>query len=400
MRIGVIVDNDLNDDKRVLREIEVLRGSDYEIFVLCYGFKGRNYQKIQEISVTRIKISKRIKDYLFFFLNTIPAYEWFWSSSIRNFIRTNHIDCLHVHDLYMAEASRSGIRKSGKNIPMILDLHENYSYAVTTYNWTRGVLRRLISQPRKWLVKEKKLLSYPKRIIVLSDEFRDHLLSRYNSLSASDFCAFPNVPSLEQVQKFQVKKELIPFVKKAPVLLYFGVVAERRGIFNSLDAFREVIGKDYDADLVIIGPVDRKDRKRFFEQIGSAELKQRVRYIPWIDVSELPTWLDFSDICLAPFLRNPQHDSGIANKIFDYMSGKRPIIASDCLPQQKLIEKYDCGIVYHDQKEFTESMIRLLNDRVLRTRLGENGYKAVISDLNLGKIKTNLINMYKGLLNN
>ncbi len=400
MRIGVIVDNDLNDDKRVLREIEVLRDGGYEIFVLCYGYRGRNYQKIREISVTRLKISKRIKDYLFFFLNTIPAYEWFWSSGIRNFIRTNHIDCLHVHDLYMSEASRSGIWKSGKNIPMILDLHENYSYAVTTYNWTKGVLRCLISQPRKWQVKEKKLLSYPNRIIVLSDEFRDRLVSKYNSLSASDFCTFPNVPSLGQVQKFLVKKELIPFVKKAPVLLYFGVVAERRGIFNALDAFREVIGKDYDADLVIIGPVDRKDSKRFFEQIESAELKQRVRYIPWIDVSELPTWLDFSDICLAPFLRNPQHDSGVANKIFDYMSGKRPVIASDCRPQQKLIEKYDCGLIFRDQKEFSESIIRLLGDDDLRTKMGENGYQAIISEFNLEKKKTDLINLYKGLLNN
>ena len=400
MRIGVIVDNDLNDDKRVLREIEVLRDGGYEIFVLCYGYRGRNYQKIREISVTRLKISKRIKDYLFFFLNTIPVYEWFWSFRIRNFIRTNHIDCLHVHDLYMSGASRSGIRKSDKNIPMILDLHENYSYAVTTYNWTKGVLRRLISQPRKWLVKEKMLLSYPKRIIVLSDEFRDHLVNKYKSLSASDFCAFPNVPSLGQVQKFLVKKELIPFVKKAPVLLYFGVVAERRGIFNALDAFREVIGKDYDADLIIIGPVDRKDGKRFFEQIESAELKQRVSYIPWIDVSELPTWLDFSDICLAPFLRNPQHDSGVANKIFDYMSGKRPVIASDCRPQQKLIEKYDCGLIFRDQKEFSESIVRLLGDDDLRRKMGENGYQAIISEFNLEKKKTDLINLYKGLLIN
>jgi glycosyltransferase involved in cell wall biosynthesis len=400
MRIGVIVDNDLNDDKRVLREIEVLRGGGYEIFVLCYGFKGRNYPKIKEISVNRIKISKRIKDYLFFFLNTIPVYEWFWSSRIRNFIRTNHIDCLHVHDLYMAEASRSGIQKSARDIPMVLDLHENYSYAVTTYNWTKGVLRRFISQPRKWLVKEKKLLSYPKRIIVLSDEFRDHLVSRYNSLSASDFCAFPNVPSLEQVQKFQVKKELIPFVKKVPVLLYFGVVAERRGIFNALDAFRDVIGKDFSADLVIIGPVDRKDRKSFFGLTEAPDLKARIRYIPWIDVSDLPTWLDFSDICLAPFLRNPQHDSGVANKVFDYMSGKKPVIASDCLPQQKLIEKYECGLIFRDQKEFSESIIRLLGDDDLRRKMGENGYQAIISEFNLEKKKTDLINLYKGLLNN
>lgn len=67
MRIGVIVDNDLNDDKRVLREIDILKSSDYEIFVLCFGFRGKIYKKIGGIDATRIKISKRVKDFLFFF---------------------------------------------------------------------------------------------------------------------------------------------------------------------------------------------------------------------------------------------------------------------------------------------------------------------------------------------
>ena len=400
MRIGVIVDNDLNDDKRVLREIEILKGSGYEIFVLCFGFGGKSYKKIEGITVSRIKIGKRTKDFLFFFLNTIPVYEWIWSSRIRNFIITNKIDSLHVHDLYMTEASRSGIRKSGSKIPLVLDLHENYSYAVTTYNWTKGFLRNLIAQPSKWQVKERQLLSYPKRIVVLSDDFRDQLLDKYNFLSAGDICVFPNVPDLEQMQKIKIDRETIPFIKKAPVIFYFGVVAERRGIFNAIDAFKEVTGKGYDADLLIIGPVDRKDRKRFFDAIGIPALKERINYIPWIDISKLPSYLDFSDICLAPFLRNPQHDSGVANKIFDYMCGKRPVIASDCLPQQKLIEKYKCGIIYRDQKEFSESLIRLLNDKDLLTEMGENGYRAIISEFNLEKKKTDLINLYKGLLIN
>ena len=400
MRIGVIVDNDLNDDKRVLREIEILKGSGYEVFALCFGFRGKTYKKIEGADITRIKISKRVKDFLFFFLNTLPAYEWLWSSRIRNFIVTNKIDSLHVHDLYMAEASRSGIQKSGKDIPMVLDLHENYSYAVTSYNWTKGFLRNLIAQPRKWQAKEERLLSYPKRIIVLSDEFRDHLLNRFDFLSAGSFCTFPNVPDLKQMQKFKADREIIPLSKKAPVLLYFGVVAERRGIFNAINAFKEVISNGYDADLLIIGPVDRKDRKRFFSQIGMPDLKQKVRYIPWIDISELPAYLDFSDICLAPFFRNPQHDSGVANKIFDYMSGKKPIIASDCLPQQKLIEKYDCGIIYRDLKEFSDSIVRLLNDKDLRTKMGINGYNAIITEFNLEKKKDDLINLYNGLLIN
>ena len=103
MKIGVIVDNELNDDKRVLREIEILKKAGHRIFVLCFGFNSRNYKPIEGINVTRIRIRKKLKDLLFFFLNSIPVYEWLWSAKIKRFIKANRIDFLHVHDLYMSK---------------------------------------------------------------------------------------------------------------------------------------------------------------------------------------------------------------------------------------------------------------------------------------------------------
>ena len=122
MNIGVVIDNELNDDKRVLREIQILKEAGYGIFVLCFGFNNRNYKTIEGITVTRIRISKKLKDFVFFFLNLIPAYEWLWRARIKKFIEANRIEFLHVHDLYMSKAGRKGIEKSGKKIPMILDL--------------------------------------------------------------------------------------------------------------------------------------------------------------------------------------------------------------------------------------------------------------------------------------
>jgi glycosyltransferase involved in cell wall biosynthesis len=400
MKVGIVVDNDLNDDKRVLREIEILKEAGYEIFVLCYGFKNKSYLVIEGINITRIWLCKSLKNILFFFINTIPAYEWVWSFKIDKFISINNINILHVHDLYMSESGWSGIRKSGTGIPMILDLHENYSYAITTYNWTRGFLRNMISRPQKWKKKEKRLLYYPKKIIVLSEEFRDHLTDEYKFLTPDHFCVLPNVPDLKQMQRYEVHRVNIAFVKKAPVILYFGVVAERRGIFDAIDSFREVITKGYDADLLVIGPIDKKDRKRFYDSISDPDIKQRITYIKWIDISELPAWLGLSDICLAPFIKNPQHESGVANKIFDYMSGKRPVIASDCLPQQKLIDKYKCGVIYRTREEFTNSIIKLLTDREQGKIMGENGYKAVLTEFNMDSKKSNLLDAYKSLLIN
>ncbi len=398
MKVGVVVDNDLNNDKRVLREIAILKDAGHEIFILCFGFNDKAYTPVEGIKITRIWIHRKLKNSLFFFLNLIPVYEFLWSAAVKKFIKANNPDVLHVHDLYMSKAGRSGIRKTGLSIPMILDLHENYPYAVTTYNWTKGVLRGLISQPQKWQKKEREYLSFADRIIVLSDEFRDLLTERYPEFSKEKFLSLPNVPDLSQndVQKQVALK--VNIKRNATVIFYYGVVAERRGIFDALQAFSELAKEDHPMVFLIIGPVDKKDKKGFFNLIFSESLKELVYYVSWIDNSELPAYLEISDICIAPFHKNPQHESGVANKIYDYMLGKKPVIASDCRPQKNLIQKYNCGLVYSTRDELKAAIKKLSDDPELRAEMGNRGYNAILNDHNAGVIKDKLLAMYSQLL--
>lgn len=395
MKIGVVVDNELNNDKRVLREIDILKNAGNEICVLCFGFSNKAFKNIEGLKISRIRINRKIKDTMFFLFNLIPFYELFWSVAIKRFIVKYDLEALHVHDLYMSKAGRTGINKSGKRIMMILDLHENYPYAVTTYNWTKGFLRNLISQPGKWQAKEKLYLSIADRIIVLSDEFRDQLTGRYPEFPAWIFATVPNVPDLSQVGSSRPATLKINLKKNAPVVFYFGVVAERRGIFDALHVFCKLALEEHPAVFLIIGPVDRKDTSKFFNLINSEPLKRKVYYIPWIDLSELPGYLEVADICIAPFQKNPQHESGIANKIFDYMLGKKPVIVSDCKPQRALVEKYSCGLVFKNTDEMKAAIIMLSENPGLRKEMGQNGYNAIISEFNTDKIKENLLKIYR-----
>ena len=397
MRIGIIVDNELNNDKRVLREAAILKDAGHILRFLCFGFTGEVKPMAEEQEITRITISRRTKNILFFFLNLIPAYDWMWSKAILRFIRTFNPEALHVHDLYMSKPAHSAIRKSGKNIKLILDLHENYPYAVTTYNWTKGFLRNLLSRPHRWKSKEKDYLEYADRIIVLSEDFRDVLLEQYPALSTGRFTALPNVPDLDQMKSDQETKPSMVFGDGITVVLYFGVVAERRGIFDVMDVFEVLAGMDHPSAFLVIGPVDRKDRNLFFGRIGSGPLKEKIKYIPWINMSELQAYLDITDICIAPFHKNPQHESGVANKIFDYMLGGKPVIASDCKPQKKLIEKYGCGIIYTDKEQMKEAIITLSADPVLRREMGENGKKAILTEYNIAVQGKALADLYAGL---
>jgi glycosyltransferase involved in cell wall biosynthesis len=394
MNVGIVVDNELNSDVRVLREIRILKEEDYNVFALCFDFQKQYKEPVSGINITRIRIHKKLKDILFFFLNTFPFYEWFWSKKIKNLILNNNIDVLHVHDLYMSRAAHSGINNSGRKIPLILDLHENYPFTVTTYNWTKGFFRRLFSRPDAWKRKEGEYLGYADRIIVLSNEFRDLLLNQYPELISANFTVLPNVPDLSvqgHEKRISLKK---PFKNDYPTLFYYGVIAERRGIFDALKVFADLINEKQNVNLLLIGPVDKKDRPLFSQYINQKALTGRIHYIPWIESEEFPDYLNICEICIAPFHKNPQHESGVANKIYEYMLGGKPIVASDCKPQQNLIEDYNCGLIFKNLQEFHDEIITLLNDRSLRETMGSNGKKAILVNFNTDVVKNHLINLY------
>jgi glycosyltransferase involved in cell wall biosynthesis len=297
----------------------------------------------------------------------------------------------------MVRAAYNGIKKTSLKIPLILDLHENYPYTVTTYNWTKGFFRRLISRPDLWKIKEKEYLGYADRIIVLSNDFRDTLLEQYHELAAETFIVLPNVPDLSQPEYKKKGIVLNPFKKEFPIIFYYGVIAERRGIFDAMEVFINLVKEDYPVNFLLVGPVDKKDKTLFLELIGLDLLTSRVHYIPWIESKEFPDYLGICDICIAPFHKNPQHESGVANKIYDYMLGGKPIVASNCKPQQDLIEKNNCGLIFENNTEFHDAIIKLLNDKLLRKELGENGRNAIIREYNTEIVKENLILMYKKL---
>ena len=395
MKVGIVVDNELNGDIRVLREIGILKEQGFEIFVLCFGFFKTYKEPVIQAQITRINIPRKLRDILFFLLNTIPAYEWLWTSNIKKFINNNGLELLHVHDLYMARAAHKGIQNSNKKIPMILDLHENYPFTITTYNWTKGFLRRSISRPDVWKKKELEYMSYADRIIVLSEDFKNTLSERYPEMKSETFIVLPNVPDLSKPEYKNKGMVLNPFKQKFPIIFYYGVIAERRGIFDALDVFINLVKENHLVNFLLIGPIDKKDKTLFSEITSSDLLAGRLHHIPWIESTEFPAYLEICDICVAPFHKNPQHESGVANKIYDYMLGGKPLIVSDCLPQQKLVEKNNCGLVFRNMTEFRDAIIKLINDRELRSTLGKNGMDAILREHNMAKVKENLISLYK-----
>lgn len=395
MKVGVVVDNEFFQDIRVRREVELLRDNGFNVYVLCFCFNNVKQDLIDGVSIEYLSIPRKLKDVLFFFMNLMPLYDILWSRKVKRFILKHKLSLIHTHDLYMSKPVYRGILSSKENIPLVLDLHENFPVAVKSYNWTKGFFRRLLSMPGIWRIKEKRYLKYPDKVIVLSELYKSKLVEKYSFLSSENIAVFPNVIDFRKFESYNADYEV--HKGNNVTFLYFGAVAERRGIFDSIEVVRRVISKGISIRLLIIGPLDKADKGKFMKLINDPGIAGNIEYVPWIDVSELGKYLNKSDVCLSPLVKNDQHESGVANKIYQYMFGKKPIIVSDCEPQMKLVTEANCGLVFSTLDEYEACIVKLANDEDLRIQMGVNGYDVLYKLYDNDIYDNILLDLYENL---
>jgi glycosyltransferase involved in cell wall biosynthesis len=281
-------------------------------------------------------------------------------------------------------------------VPFTLDLHENYPAAIMSYKYSTKFPNRLIVRPKHWKKLEKSYLSYPKNIVVLSDTFKNYLLKKYDFLNENQFTIYPNVPDLKQFSEYNIYENIIEKEKNI-ILFYFGGIGKRRGIVTCLEAMKKLSKTNPQIKLLLIGPIDKHEQEFFQDYFGKEEIKNNIIYYPWKDIKYLPSYIKASDICLSPIVKNSQHESGVANKIFQYMLFEKPLIVSDCKPQEKIINDENCGVVFRseDVDDLVEKTEYLIANRELCREMGKNGKKAVLEKYNLENFGKELAKIYE-----
>jgi len=394
MRIGIVVDNEFNQDIRVRNEALALQKDGHEVFILCFDFGSQYGKEYQGLKIYRWKLNKKYKNILFALFHFINLYSYLWAKKIKTFVANNHIEILHVHDLYMAKAGY--LAKKNIKIPLVLDLHENYSYAVEGYKWMYKKPQTYIIQPNKWKKIEGRYLAYADTIIALSQTFKNYLIEKHPFLKENNIIVYPNAPDVAKLQSYEINTNIIPKGNDF-VLFYFGGISKRRGVFLVIEALKELIKSIPNIKLLLIGPVDKAEKEAFMHAIKQDQIKQHIIFYPWKDISLLPSFINYSDICLSPIEKNPQHESGIANKVFQYMLFERAVLVSNCGPQAKVVTESDAGLVHQWDSitDFVEKVTQLYSNKERTHKMGINGRKAVIEKYNQKILIQALLDYYK-----
>lgn len=399
MRIGMLLDNDFTADPRVQNEARALAEEGHEVFIICIRHNNLpGFEKKDGIYIHRIYLPKFLKNILYSMVTTLPLYFWLWYLWGIWVVKKNNIKILHAHDLYMAiPACRI---KKKINIPVVADLHENFPAAFMAYAWIKKSPHKYLIRPKYWEKNEGKILGQCDAIITLSNFFQTTLKLKHPHLTGKTWIEYPNVPDVSKLLSFPVKHKEYAYLENAFWVFYFGIISDRRGINTLLDSIEYI--KNSNIKLLLVGPVDKHETNLFHSRFERLKNSGRLIYFNWKNIEDLPTLLYYSSVCVSPIKKNAQHESGVANKIFQYMLFEKPLVVSNCIPQVEIVTTASCGLFYKDgdYNELSEKIQFLCENPDKCKIMGQNGKKAVINKYNTINYSKNLTGYYNSFPNN
>lgn len=391
LRIGMVLDKFYPPDHRVEEEARCLTAAGHEISLFCLRRRDEPQREFTKgMQVRRFAMGETLRKKGGALSLTVPLYGRWFRRRLHPFIEENRIQVLHIHDLRLAGEGRSVARAHG--IPWVLDLHENLPAIIKEYGHARTLLGRLLIYPWAWKRFEKRIVPQADRVIVVTGMAADDLV-KSSGVPPERVLPVPNVASREYCER-----SYAPLPGPGLRAIYVGETGLRRGTDLCIRAVAILSERIPGLELVLVGTSrDQRRLRALADQLGVA---RQVSLLGWKDAAELPGLIESANIGLAPFRRNPHHDTTFANKLFQYMALGRPVVASDCPAQARVVESERCGLVFRSGE--AEDLARCieeiggLSDR--GKAMGDRGREAVRQRYNWDVTGKGLARMYEDLM--
>jgi glycosyltransferase involved in cell wall biosynthesis len=281
-----------------------------------------------------------------------------------------------------------------KNTPFIFEVRDLWpESAVAT-----GVLNnKFLLNVLYWL--EYRLYKYSKKIVVLTPAFKENIEFRFPEFigkieiitNGADFSIMSKeYNGLELREKLGWKDK-----KVFTYLGAHGVANDLIQIIEAANAFKE----NKQIHFVLIG--DGMQKKLLKDKALEYQLSN-IEFIDSVSKNEVVNYINASDVCMAILKKTDTFKTVYPNKVFDYMSCKKPVFVTIDGITRELVETSNCGL-YSEPENLDDFKVAIekfinMNDAELNS-LGENGFEYVKVNFDREKLSLKYIDVIKEVVN-
>lgn len=406
MRIAMLLDAVYPTDVRVEKETRALAAAGHEVFVLSYADPDRPVRESYAGATVVRRPFQRTHAGL---RGLLPGLSYLftgihrgWAAELRRLVDTDGIDAIHVHDLPLALTGLTVGEE--RDLPVVLDLHENWPEAVRLYREVdtlaerlspRHFLSTLFTPPSRWERVQRRAIHRAAFVVTVAEEARDHYINNHGAAPARTKV----VSNYVRIESFE--GDIIPAAgyDEEFVISYVGSLGGRhRGLDAVVRALPSVLSRVPNTRLLVVGggTAYRHELEQLVDRVGVGDAVTFTGQVPF---EEVPGYVAASDVCLVPHLSTPHTETTIPHKLFQYMAMRKPVVVTDVAPLRRVVSTTDAGLVVpsNDHGAFAEAFVDLANHADLRARLGDNGRRAVEDRYNWAREAETLCDIYDEL---
>ena len=207
--------------------------------------------------------------------------------------------------------------------------------------------------------------------------------------NAIDICNYPILDNLKPSDKEATKQS-----KDFNYICYVGGITKKRGIQELVQALQLTKNK------VILNLAGDFTPKSFEHELKNLPGWKHVKYLGYLSKDQVHKVYFDSLIGIATLHPTPAYINSLPVKIFEYMSYKLPVIASDFDYFKAIFFEIKCGfnVNPNSPKDIAKAIDDLIDNPIKRREMAENGYKAIINKFNWYIEEIKLLKLYKDLV--
>ena len=175
---------------------------------------------------------------------------------------------------------------------------------------------------------------------------------------------------------------------------YSGGISEDRGITLLIKNSDNIKGR-----FILAGNMAENYRKEL-EKKYQDKFERNVDYRGYLSRQQVNELYSSSVVGLCTLQYQPNYINALPIKLFEYMAAGIPVVASDFPLWKQIVEEAECGILVnpYDEEEIVKAVNRLLFDRELAKKLGDNGRHAVQEMYSWEHEESILLEAYRSIL--
>jgi glycosyltransferase involved in cell wall biosynthesis len=180
---------------------------------------------------------------------------------------------------------------------------------------------------------------------------------------------------------------------KEPYILYTGRLDSRKGLVDLIKSAKYVCQEHSDIKFILTG---KGPIKNYLERrINDLGLEKNFYFAGFVDRKKLLEYYQNATVYVLP-----SYYEGLPTTLLEAMSCGIPTIATDVKGSSEVITDSETGLLVppRDPKRLAKVILKLLNDKSLRQRIGLNARKYVVDNYDWEIITGKIEEIYKSVI--